>query len=730
MNMELHHSTLTYKGLVSNVDFKIYYGQDFKDAEIILDFDVYDGETLEGSYSKAFKITDLYVQLNNHNFGGWDLFAYNDDGTYESQSLGALTFEENDKYFESYAKDWRSVSNYGTVELDGTPYAIQHDWVIDAGEITERLYIENYILAERCYILDLDHIVSDGHKNNKFNFDDLGLYLIKDGEEYTIYEGLDNGYFVYKNTGSSYVTGLSSSQINSVTSKISSYISNYVTTSNKTFTLKAIWNKISRNLTESTITSINANNSSTGKIQFNYEDYYIYSKRNGTGYDLYILYDGQELKLDFQYEFPGNIETIVYDGEYMRYKGFKIIGNDGVFVKYLDDSNGYISYKSDLWRGYIKCYSYLNGFRVTIADGSSINWSRMNHFTGYNNDANPGLGGIYETYSYDDKSDLTVIENNVSTPSSDYYQFISSFVYGENKIVNIAPYHNGRYLTELAFEFDILDEKPETSLRFASVGIKHIDSVKIKIIFDLFFDSENRTIGVDSISFFRSDVEGSIAFISRKTTLDIADYLTWWQDESKIDTLKSENYQIAKQMISRYVPFMFEGDFISVGEYLDASKTGVVGFYGRKDINITTLKLKELKKDINISAKFAVQTYDFNFYTILNDTYDAQINSDGEGISTPYMTLDELQKDVDSIYSTESNKYKFNQTTGDYPKFVTIKEDIPSYIGTENEKVNNKYNVPYGYFAYGYKITSNYVGYRPIDQAILLDPYYGFDYIY
>mgnify|MGYP003417689874 CR=1 FL=1 len=60
---------------------------------------------------------------------------------------------------------------------------------------------------------------------------------------------------------------------------------------------------------------------------------------------------------------------------------------------------------------------------------------------------------------------------------------------------------------------------------------------------------------------------------------------------------------------------------------------------------------------------------------------------------TEYGNEEELKENIDYKSSSISAQYKFDEAEDIYPQYLTIKTDLDS----------KTYNIPYGYFAYGYK---------------------------
>jgi hypothetical protein len=74
---------------------------------------------------------------------------------------------------------------------------------------------------------------------------------------------------------------------------------------------------------------------------------------------------------------------------------------------------------------------------------------QMHHFMGLNQDSNNGLAGVVEINGEKNIASKDVDE----TEASKYISLATKFIYNTDVKVDLLPYFNGRYLTELAFDF-------------------------------------------------------------------------------------------------------------------------------------------------------------------------------------------------------------------------------------------------------------------------------------
>ncbi len=809
----------TYKAAVSNTSFKIYYGMKLGEAYLELVFDITDdGGNVLSEETVKFVISDLYAKLNNHNFLGWKLFGYDNDKVWGQISDGYIKLEE--KYLDKYADNFTTVSNYGDVLVyengSWTRKAILRDIVVEDNNIdgeevvTERLYIE--CAGDRYYLKTVDHETSKDVKNDKWNFNDEYFIIIVDGQEYYLYENENYGFYVLdafkeeldmsgnvieKNPApTTNIFEISSTQYSSILSGVNSSIIKELKIRNyRKFEIEATWSEIDVNAIDYELKFANANNSSTAKINYNGESYNVYYKEVldvNTGevsksLVIQVLNDEgvyEEKSVIFYY----NWGVLGFNDKYLTYNGYDILINaaDDPYYNLVED-NGTIT--PTVMDGSFVCYA--GGVYCTF------DISQMLNFSGYNQYANTGLGGVYiiETDSKSEiKTDSEIVDNGDGTYTQNgfgKYEFSAVFEYGETAYIKALPYYNGRYLTEISFEFRHIFEDEIIRKSFTDVGVANY--VDVRLVFDLFWDSENRTIGIEKVEFYRRDQEEVLWTIERKEELrgytvvkdedgnilsikfkDYTDinnpddtdfgYYDWWRNEDAIDTENSKRYDKLLDFIDSYFGFMLpeDGDltfeeFISIGRYID-TEDGQEKFEGREDVNVVSLTLQELKKPITLAMKFSVQTFDVNVYSVLNDSYDQALKTEGV-IDSPYNSLDDLEEDIDYTNTMISKDYEFDTDDDDYPKFATIigdsdasgekkileaefeKNQIIAAGGVVQEEEEgadagkvSTYNVPYGYFAYGYNLDSSYVGDRPIDnednKAIIANPVYGLTYIY
>ncbi len=767
----------TYKSIISNVRFRLFYGQRLRDAHLILDQDIYDenGVFVE-TKTITFYVNQLYVVANNLRFEGWDLmsFVYNDDGTTEKVWI---TGENDSDYINldssnhlSYFEEiWHNGSNYGYVLISGQKYYIYRDIIVEKDDdetiYTERLYFEKD--GERIYLSKADH------GSSGYDFDTNSLYRVVGDQKYYIYNDNETSaskttyYLTYDENGHPDKVSLSQTTLNGLYSGI-------VVENKRLFRLVADFEVLADPATDITITNDNA--SKTGfltisgtKYNLFYRDFYDDTIDEGSGEpvnkygagNLFVAYKNnyasdKEDKISYQLvEIYYAAKKLRATSDYLQIKlsdyyatagitGTKPYQDEYVDIMFNSSGAAYINLPRSSGTNEIKYLSTASfTYKLDIYGGttgsiaaSNISW--LHHFSGLNEHSNEGLAGAYNV-TFDEHSELNF--GNSPSGAEEIYQLSQKYYYDSDGRIDILPAFNGRYLTEISFEFKHLFE--DELYRKSNTILSDVWFEDVRFVIDFFFDNNNRTIGIEQIYVVRGELytEGAIIYKiarNKEQTLSLSNYLNWWKYSSMIDSDESINVDEFRVFIENYFNFMNESDFLEVGDY---QTTAASSYDNLKDFNLVVLKFKNLKKHVNVAAKFAVQTYDINIYSVLNDSYNQQIKQTGEKIETPYATMNQLKQDIDTSTSFYSKDYTFTGTdyenldNSDFPKLPTVVSDSNEGITLKTESNlydEMTYNVPYGYYAYGYAISSAALGERPIDinSSLIKEERYGFKYIY
>ncbi len=798
----------TYKTFISNVSFRFRYGMKLKEA--YLTFDLYDpanglGETVE------YKISDLFVKINNHKFKGWDLFGFNDEGAYVEITSGDSHIDLEEKYFGNFAENSNEKSTYGYLTSGGTRYAILRDVVVeDFNEeqdpiVTERLYIE--VGGKRYYLPGVDHGAYD--TTSGYDFTDQYLIAIKDEDNYYLYNAPDGAYYVYNGSPAgneielfgdpkTNIANLTTTALGSLFNSngaISSY--KIVVENHKMFRLVADMIEFDPASKDYSLGVANNNNSNASFVVADSETYKVYYLETldlATGIEskgMYVL--SKDENNEYYYEkvtFKYLGEELLPAEDYLLIRQGTVTGES---VAKNPHSNDYVKLLNDGGALYIEAvqpngttkkvstqYVIIVDFEDQGTKYAFSPYSGLHHFTGLNEHSNEGLGGVYKVTTKNPDDVIAITQNSVyydgtfNDNGAGAYVLETKFDYNTDAKIEILPYYNGRFLTEISFEFKHIFEDEIFRQAYGEYAKSKFDDAKL--VFDLFFDSENRFIGIEGVRFVRGDTRETIWSIVRNDNLkggtpqkdasgnvvackfkQVLDngktistnygYLDWWRTASAIDKKQSKEYKKLLDFIDSYFKFMlptsgtgFE-EFITVAPYQEEVSDNS---FARLDFNRVTLNIKQLKKEITFGMKFSVQTFDVNLYSVLNDDYNSQIDREGSGIDTPYVSKDALENDIDYTTSTISKDYLFDlekEPDAEYPKFVTLINDsnestqiIINQTKEDKENAPSIYNVPYGYFVYGYNLDSSNIGERPIDteenKELIANLAYGFKFIY
>lgn len=770
-----------YKSKISNVCFKIYYGQTVAQAVMQLSFDIYDSDGNKVDTSTAeFHVKDLYVELANHNFGGWTICGYQ-NGTWTETTY---TIDSDSSVISTlFADDFKTVSNYGSIKLmNNATLNIYKDYIITTNEndnktITEKLYVENK--GVRYYFNKI-------HKSDEI-FDDINLYFdeinlkildenalyylypneegfsfyvkdMSDGDKYTDSNNKYTGEnsegvlfpdnIVNKYNSNTYDNTLKAGFYNSQLSRISFYSASRT----RAIGIQAKWTEIDDNAGANNINFENGNNGSTGYLVFNYSAHKLIDNKN----DLRIFYTEQyaentnvltsnliycgdnEIQYTIILELKlGDAEVVLltFDKNYLYYSGNKIMldEDDNLYIQMI--SNHGIITKVYFSNTDLKCTIFWedpnnNTIKQEIFGGSEFDIRLMHHFR-TTEVSNKGLGGIFNVEIDDYPGQFTTNAGvyNESTgdiqDSSEYTDFENehSFKYDTGFNAELLPFYQGRFLNELSFEYDYIlwSENAydvETKQDIANTHIKKFNIVKRNLVFYFFWDNENRVIGIKNVSIMQGGTKLFGVTISDRALKNQDYYLNWWTNSLLAQEDNKNAYDEIMKLVVFNAPFSLnlqDNDFfINVNPYIEKDENKV---FNRKDINVINLKVQNIKQNITISAKYAVQTFEVDLFNVVDHEYNSRLEDSFESENEPNWFLSNIDT---AFYSNKTNTF-----SNGYPKLATVDAGI---------RKNDGVNIPYGYFIYGYNYSSGYLGNRPIDNAdnlkIIQSKLYGYKYIY
>lgn len=503
--------------------------------------------------------------------------------------------------------------------------------------------------------------------------------------------------------------------------------------------------KASTNFGYLTANIYNYNNSSVTS-----QNLYIMSELSGGQYYLYVLHNNVKYYVVF-YQSLGTgskdyVDCIEFDRTYLYYK---IVENERTVARYIIrfDSNGDAYYVDDTYKNAhkinLKIAMYLsptNKLNTSLSEGI-ISWSATNtdgnilspnatnyqlitgafasknsgvtltstttrEFTLYadwqkrkieakvtngNNSSsiasdNQGLAGYYEI----------TVNGNTSISSQDGDKFTTSgkIDFYSHVDYNFLPYYNGRYLSEMAFEFDTFEETTTS-------GVTSFAMVHNKLVLN--FEWKNSDTVSDHII--------SISKITlNNRTWALSTSLTRQNASEYVDNIL--NFEVLS-IIDKY----------SMGTTTSALKiyayqTSTAYFGGRTDYNKLTLALTELMCDLNITCKFSVQTFKVEVYNVEVENQPTLIEDGSYSgfYSTDFRKLTDMQ--------TQSNYSEFNQANLGLPYVSNLNYNTStmSTISTDCAANLKSYNVPYYFF----------ITYSNLGDGTTTDPqgFYGINYLY
>lgn len=307
--------------------------------------------------------------------------------------------------------------------------------------------------------------------------------------------------------------------------------------------------------------------------------------------------------------------------------------------------------------------------------------------TGTSASNNKGLAGYYEI-KVDGNTKKSVQDGDEYTSSGDI-NFYSNIDY------NFLPYYNGRYLSEMAFEFDTFEESTNS-------GVTTFSMVHNKLVLKFEWKSSDNDSG-HTISISKITLNNSSLAI--KNTLETA------SSSSYVDN-KLKNIDILSVIDQFYM-----GNTTSALK-LYSYTTTTSEFSGRTDYNKATLKLTNLMCDLNITCKFSVQTFKVEVYNVEVDEQPTLIeNGTYAGCySTNFQTLTSMQ------YQSNKNEAKQGDLGIPYVSSINYNTSTMATVSTDCAASLTSYNVPYYFF-----ITHSNLG-----GGASTDPggFYGINYLY
>lgn len=350
-------------------------------------------------------------------------------------------------------------------------------------------------------------------------------------------------------------------------------------------------------------------------------------------------------------------------------------------------------------------------------------------------DANAGLAGYYAAYLNGSVTSMIETqteydaggENNVMK-GEDLDRMYTIYQFYDDIQIEMMPFFNGRYLTELYFDFDRIEDinlyGNRASYNSPTAVLTSYQLVKYRLIFNFNWDNEAHKIILSEISLHKYKYDehngwgfveevASIAITSANSNTLVSGVSGYENYEGtsmsmKIDAEANGANTLNSELLSTYLSLLEIDGFIHK-EFLSIFAYGE--YYGRRDVNKVVFKTNDLLTNMYITCKYSVQTYQLNVHHVFDSNGDTltQSSFDTSIYTTEFSELANGVHYEEENSLISSNAYLDKTATGMNQALATIHQDL----ATEN------YNVPYGYFIYGTFYDDALVGYRPMDD------YYG-----
>lgn len=355
--------------------------------------------------------------------------------------------------------------------------------------------------------------------------------------------------------------------------------------------------------------------------------------------------------------------------------------------------------------------------------------------------SNPGLAGYYNIITSTTDRVLgtytsSFVDNaNVLSQSNTEPNLRQGYNYYDDIAINILPYYNGRFLSELSLTFYGVSEKVLSVNDDSGKMKSNFVTSKYTLTFKFEWDNEKHIIKFRTEGGVVYKVDGadgrSYSYIlsdSNGTYFALESMALGGSPISQLSLLDAD-------VFSDYLFRVFE---YSNGSGDSANFDDKNGTYGRWDTNKISINMENLMTSMDITCKFSVQTYDLKFYSILDaEGYRLNLQAGTTNkYETGFNTYDDFQTNVTTNNSNanESGTF-FSSSAFGSTNLATIPQDCAAAPDLTQAQ---GFNVPYGYFIYGQYYTSAFAPNRPIDSVdpsnnvveLLNTDMYGFEYIY
>ncbi|MBQ4542160.1 MAG: hypothetical protein IJA23_04850, partial [Clostridia bacterium] len=313
------------------------------------------------------------------------------------------------------------------------------------------------------------------------------------------------------------------------------------------------------------------------------------------------------------------------------------------------------------------------------------------------NISNQGLAGFYASYLNGSSTPILKTDNKVSAGGNSYlmgydidtirhnYKTYDDFGF------DVIPFLNGRFISEVAIEFDRLEAVATSNVTTAHQKVKY----KLTISFEWVNNSaiEENIVKVTEIKLWRFDptlspvkycphcmddredaeiVSGKCATCNNEVIeRQVGDYNTMADLIVKLDTnsqvvsikTDDENTQDLYAYLSVLSHISFSGGMtlFDISDYgTDAGGSNVLTMrdgtaFNRRDVNMLRFNFTDLLSSVYVTCKFSVQTYDLKVNHLFDENGDTLIQSttDRSSYTSQYTEIlkDEHYESKDSLES-------------------------------------------------------------------------------
>ena len=431
---------------------------------------------------------------------------------------------------------------------------------------------------------------------------------------------------------------------------------------------------------------------------------------NGKAYYTTSNY-GERKELDIRIAvFKDKTDVIITDYNLMDYSQ-----SAGVITYYFNDNGTQVQMSMNLVATReFTLYGHwiIKDEKIDIMNGNNTSWTYQDSNVYDENGnlvppsqtsiSNVGLAGYYAIQHHNNGVGI----GEQTSGNDSYYKTGIDTVYDYYDDIDFTmiPYFNGRYVSDINIRFYVIENY--NALTTADNFITWFKTTVYDIRIKFSWDNVNNKILVDRIVLYKDGATTGTNCLFNQT-VEAGGVIN-------ISKLRANGSQISQ--LSILDDDSFEDTFFRIYPY---------GTYNeRLDIQKVELKLSDVMTNVEVTARFSVQTFDIQFYNILDDNgNNIQIkNGSADMYETPYTI-------------TDFNNLK-NAGNVSYPGYVaSLKADRTNLATISTDAAINlsSFNVPYGYFIYGYRYDAAVTPMNEKIENVLVNinqKYGGYEYLY